>query len=68
MSSVLFGEDPKYNGPHICPKCGNRSHWKATNFDQRMIMVRCETCGEYSEAYSQLSEGQYFKEGQIPVE
>ena len=65
MSSVLFGEDEKYNGPHICPKRGNRSQWKAMKVDDRTIGVRCESCGEYSKTYSQLHDGPYFKEGRI---
>jgi hypothetical protein len=66
LSAVLFKEDPKYNGPHICPRCGSQSLWRATQAEDRMISVECEgNCGEYNMSFSQLSDYPGFKEGQI---
>jgi hypothetical protein len=60
-----FFKDLKYNGPHICPRCGCQSHWRATgiNTEMKMITVRCEGgCREYIMAYQQLSYYALFKE------
>ena|ERR1700733_7247790 len=66
VSAVLFREDPKYNGPHICPRCGSKSQWRGTDAKSRMISVQCEGgCREYNMSFSQLSDYPKFKEGQI---
>jgi hypothetical protein len=47
--------DPRYNGPHVCPRCSSQSEWKWVNALQ-MISVRCVgDCGEYVMSYQQLS-------------
>ena len=65
-SAVVFQEDPKYNGAHVCPRCGSRSQWRGTDADLRMISVQCRRdCGEYNMSYDQLSDGPHFKEDRI---
>ncbi len=66
VSAFLFKEDPKYNGLHICPRCGSRSKWKAVSAEARMISVECEgDCRQYTMSYGQLSDYPHFREGPI---
>jgi hypothetical protein len=62
MSTVLFVDDPKYNGPHTCPKCGSASQWIGKDAGARMVTVQCEgICGDYTEPYSRLSDYPHFQ-------
>ena len=66
MSAVFFEEDPKYNGPHMCPGCGEQSHWTSVSADGRMINIDCEgECGQYVVPYAQLSDYPHFREDSI---
>jgi hypothetical protein len=66
MSATVFKEDSKYNGSHVCPRCGSQSQWRGTDADLRMISVKCEgNCGEYNMSYDQLSNSPHFKENPI---
>jgi len=67
---MLNREDPKYNGPHTCPRCGAESTWAIqganasgdsdTDPDATMITVQCSgDCGEYVMSHLQLSAGEY---------
>jgi hypothetical protein len=65
MGTVSFRKDPKYNGTHQCPKCGNKSEWLATGkeADTMMIGVRCAgRCKAYVMPLAQLSEYPDFKD------
>ena len=65
-----FSDDPKYNGDHVCPRCGNRSDWnstetKTTENEQSSIMITVECSGEcqhYVMAYETLRKFPHFKE------
>jgi hypothetical protein len=53
--------DPKYNGPHICPRCGSQSTWKVTSLPGGMIEVSCEgDCRGYTMAFAQLETLRHF--------
>jgi transcription elongation factor Elf1 len=56
QAQKFFEDDPRFNGPHTCPKCGSKSEWKAIKdkADARMIRVECPKCGSYEETYSAL--------------
>jgi hypothetical protein len=59
--SRFFYDDPKYNGPRNCPKCGDPSQWRGVDADKRMVRVECSgRCGTYEEPYSRLSDLPYF--------
>ena len=63
--SGFFFEDPTYNGPHICPKCGAPSQWRGTDFDKRLVRVVCSgPCGTYEESYSRLCDLPHFTPNQ----
>jgi hypothetical protein len=66
MSTFSFKDDPKNNGPHICPRCGSQSEWTAAYVQGQMINVRCEGfCGSYIMSYQQLSGYPHFREGHV---
>ena len=59
---ILCSEDPKYNGLHVCPKCGGRSEWQTVTTRGRVIEVSCAgDCGRYTMSYVQLSGKPHFK-------
>lgn len=63
--SALFSNDPIFNGPHVCPKCGGPWQWRGTDFDKRMVKVECPgPCGTYEEPYSRLSDMPHFSPNQ----
>jgi hypothetical protein len=57
LSKYLNAQNnPEYNGPRICPKCGAPSQWRAVEADGRMVRVECSgSCGTYEEPYTSLS-------------
>jgi hypothetical protein len=60
MSSFSF-DDPRYNGPHICPQCGAPSHWQGIEAASRLVKVECSgPCNTYEKPYSGLSDLPYF--------
>jgi hypothetical protein len=55
MAAVELAGDPKHNGPHVCPRCGSLSTWKARVVPAGMIEVSCEgDCQGYTMSYAQL--------------
>jgi hypothetical protein len=63
MRSVVWSEDPRFNGPHDCPKCGEQSEWTAVrdDSDRRTVRVECSgDCEPYEEPYSRLRDMPHF--------
>jgi hypothetical protein len=61
--SSFFVDDPRYNGSHICPKCGAHSQWHGIEAASRLVRVECPgPCGTYDETYSGLSDLPYFSQ------
>jgi ssDNA-binding Zn-finger/Zn-ribbon topoisomerase 1 len=58
IEQTFFDYDPRFNGPHNCPKCAGTSQWKAIKgkADARIIRVACPKCGIYEEPYSALED------------
>jgi hypothetical protein len=63
MSGLSSKEDPRFNGRHVCPRCGSDSIWRAFSPEPgEMIGVFCEgDCGEYLMSYGQLMTFCHFK-------
>jgi ssDNA-binding Zn-finger/Zn-ribbon topoisomerase 1 len=62
IEQKFFSDDPKFIGPHTCPKCGRKSQWKAIQGDGRIIRVECPfpECGIYEKSYAALSDMPFF--------
>lgn len=58
-------DDQRFNGIHVCPRCGCKSLWKSVSAstEGEKINVKCDgDCGEYVMSHAQLSGYPKFKE------
>ncbi len=63
ISMCLFDSgDPRFNGLHVCPRCGADSIWEGVEKERRLIRVVCEgACEPYEESYANLSDSPHFQ-------
>ena len=63
IMAEFFTTDPKYNGLHVCPRCGDGSNWRAVDMDRRLIRVECSgKCRTYEEVYPQLQDLPFYRD------
>jgi len=59
MSTLLA--NPKYNGPHACPKCGTKAHWTCVKESPIIVRVECEgCCGQFEKSFSEIQALPFF--------
>ena len=62
MNDLLCPTNPKYNGHHMCPRCGQPSFWTCSCPNEPRIQVECLSgCGTYERPHADLAALPYFE-------